>query len=76
MAFDSTTIRPGIGDLPEINDLEDRVAFVEENITSPTLAALASKPDSSSIDLIVVVTQSEYDAIESPDSRTLYVVTS
>jgi hypothetical protein len=75
MAFDSTTIRPAIGDLPEINDLEDRVAVVEENINTPTLAALASKPDSSFIDFIVVLSQSEYDAL-TPDGRTLYVVTS
>lgn len=75
MAFDSTTIRPAIGDLPEINELEDRVAFVEENITGPTLAALASKVDSSYIDFIVVLSQSEYNAL-TPDSRTLYVVTS
>lgn len=75
MAFDSTTIRPAIGDLPEINELEDRVAFVEENITLPTLAALASKPDSTSVDFIVVLSQSEYDALGVYDGRTLYVVT-
>lgn len=76
MAFDSTTIRPAIGDLPEIVELEDRVAAVEENITAPTLAALDAKPDSATIDTIVVLTQSEYDALDTPDSRTLYVVTS
>lgn len=76
MAFDSTAIRPGIGDLPEINDLEDRVANVEENITAPVLSALASKPDSSTIDFIVALNQAEYDAIDTPDGRTLYVVTS
>jgi len=74
MAFDSTTIRPAIGDLPEFNQLEDRVAFVEENITLPVLASLASKVDSTTIDFIVSLSQSEYDAIVSPDSRTLYVV--
>jgi hypothetical protein len=76
MAFDSTTIRPAIGDLPEINDLEDRVAAVEEGITPVVQAALDSKPDAAAVDFIVVLTQSEYDAIGTPDSRTLYVVTS
>lgn len=76
MAFDSTTIKPSIGDLPEINDLEDRVANVEENITPPVLASLASKVDSTTIDFIVALNQAEYDAIDTPDSRTLYVVTS
>lgn len=75
MAFDSSTIRPAIGDLPEINELEDRVAFVEENITSPVLAAIAPMVASSTLDFIVTLTQSEYDAILTPDSRTLYVVT-
>ncbi len=74
MAFDSTTIRPAIGDLLEINELEDRVAALEEGIPSPVQAALNSKPDSSTIDFIVVLTQSEYNAIVSPDSRTMYVV--
>jgi hypothetical protein len=74
MAFDSSTIRPAIGDLPEINDLEDRVAYVEENITLPVLASLASKVDSTTIDYIVSLSQSEYNAIVTPDSRTLYVV--
>jgi hypothetical protein len=74
MALDSTLIRPAVGDLPEINALEDRVAYVEENITTPTLSALASKPDSTTIDFIVVLTQGEYDAL-TPDGRTLYVVT-
>lgn len=76
MAFDSSTIRPAIGDLPEINELEDRVAYVEENITLPVLASLASKVDSTTIDYIVSLSQSEYDAIVTPDSRTLYVVVS
>jgi hypothetical protein len=76
MAFDSSTIRPAIGDLPEINDLEDRVAAVEEGITAPVAAALDAKPDSTTIDTIVVLTQSEYDALDTPDDRTLYVVTS
>lgn len=75
MAFDSTAIKPSIGDLPEINELEDRVATVEENITPPTLAALASKVDSSTIDFIVSLTQEAYDALDTPDGRTLYVVT-
>jgi hypothetical protein len=76
MAFDSTTIRPAIGDLPEIDALEDRVADLEENITAPVLAALASKPDSTTIDYIVALSQSEYDALVPPDGRTLYVVVS
>lgn len=76
MAFDSSTIRPAVGDLPEINALEDRVAAVEEGITAPVQSALDAKPDSSSIDFILVLTQSEYDAIAVPDSRTMYVVVS
>lgn len=75
MAFDSSVIRPAIGDLPEIEDLEDRVAALEEGVTPALQAALDSKPDSSVIDFIVVLTQSEYDAL-TPDSRTMYVVVS
>lgn len=75
MAFDSTTIRPAIGDLPEINELEDRVATLEEGLTLPMQAALDGKVDSTTVDTIVALTQSEYDAL-TPDSRTLYVVVS
>jgi hypothetical protein len=74
MAFDSTTIRPAIGDLPEINQLEDRVADLEEQVTTPVQSALDEKPSSSTIDEIVTLTQSEYDALADPDSRTLYIV--
>lgn len=74
MAFDSTAIRPAVGDLPEINELEDRVANLEENVTAPVLAALAAKPDSADIDTILVITQNDYDALVVPDVRTLYVV--
>lgn len=74
MAFDSTTIRPAIGNLPEINELEDRVAALEESLTPSMQAALDAKPDSATIDNITVLTQGEYDAIEAPDSRTFYVV--
>jgi hypothetical protein len=77
MAFDSTVIRPDIGDLPEITDLEDRIAFVEENVTPAQLAVLDGKVSSSDIDQMVVVTQETYDALIatfSADSRTMYVV--
>lgn len=74
MAFDSTLIRPDIGDLPEINDLEDRVAFVEENATPALQALLDDKVSSSDVDFIVVLTQAAYDAIALKDDRTLYVV--
>lgn len=73
MSFDSRIIRPAIGDLPEITDLEDRVADLEEGIPGPVQAALDSKPDSATIDFITVLTQAAYDAL-TPDSRTLYVV--
>lgn len=77
MAFDSTVIRPDIGDLPEITDLEDRIAFVEENVTPAQLAVLDGKVSSADIDQMVVVTQATYDALLgtlSADSRTMYVV--
>lgn len=74
MAFDSTVIRPAIGDLPEINDLEDRVAFVEENVTAPVQAAIDPMVASTTVDFIVTLSQSEYDALDTPDARTLYVV--
>ncbi len=74
MSFDSTVIRPAIGDLLEIQQLEDRVADLEEQIPDPVQAALDSKPDASTIDFIVTLTQSEYDALAEPDSRTLYIV--
>lgn len=74
MAFDSSTIRPAIGNLPEINQLEDRVAFVEEHVTAPTQIALDGKPDSVEIDLIKVLTQAAFDAIVSKDARTMYLV--
>lgn len=74
MAFDSTAIRPGIGDLPEITALEDRVADLEEQVPSPVQAALDEKPSSVDIDTILTLTQAEYDAIAEPDARTLYIV--
>lgn len=74
MAFDSTAIRPRIGDLPEIDDLEDRVSAIEQGIPAPLQAALDGKPDSLTIDNIEVVTQAAYDALSPPDTRTLYVV--
>jgi len=77
MAFDSTVIRPDLGDLPEITALEDRVAFVEENVTPALQAVLDGKVSSSDIDQMVVVTQATYDALIatfSADSRTMYVV--
>lgn len=69
MAFDSSAIRPAVGNLPEIDDLEDRAALLESQITG-----LDSRPVSATIDFIEVLTQAAYDAIVSPDSRTLYVV--
>jgi hypothetical protein len=77
MAFDSTVIRPDIGDLPEFTQLEDRVAFVEENVTPAIQAVLDGKISSSDIDQVVVLTQAAYDSLLgtlSADSRTLYVV--
>lgn len=74
MAFDAIIIRPRIGDLPEIDDLEDRVAELEEQVPAPVQAELDEKPSSSSIDFIVTLTQEEYDAISEPDDRTLYIV--
>jgi hypothetical protein len=74
MAFDSTAIRPAVADLPEITQLEDRVAAIEEGVPGPIQAALDAKPDSAGVDTILVITQSEYDALETPDGRTLYVV--
>lgn len=74
MAFDSSTIRPAIGNLPEINQLEDRVAFVEEHVTAPTQVSLDSKPDSGEVDLILVLTQAAYDLVLVKDARTMYVV--
>ena len=73
MAFDSSAIRPAIGDLPEINQLEDRVAVLEETVTVPVQSELDNKPDAFEIDLIVVLTQAAYDLL-SPDDRTMYVV--
>ena len=69
MAFDSSAIRPAIGNLPEIDDLEDRATALEGLITG-----LDTRPVSSTIDFIEVLTQAAYDAIVSPDSRTLYIV--
>lgn len=73
MAFDAIIIRPAIGDLQEINDIEDRIAVLEEQVTAPVQAALDLKPDATTIDTIVTLTQAEYDAL-TPDDRTLYIV--
>lgn len=74
MAFDSSAIRPRIGDLPEIDDLEDRVSDLENNIPAGIQSALDAKPDSADVDFISVVSQAAYDALSPPDTRTLYVV--
>jgi hypothetical protein len=73
MSFDSTVIRPPLGDLLEFTQLEDRVADLEEQVPGPVQDELDQKPDSASIDTIVTLTQAEYDAL-TPDSRTLYIV--
>lgn len=74
MALDTSVARPDIGDLPAINFLEDRVSFLENFIPPGIQAALDGKPDSLTVDFIEVLSQAAYDAIASPDSRTLYVV--
>lgn len=74
MAFDSGAIRPRIGDLPEIDDLEDRVDFLENNTPPGIQAELDSRPESSDIDFILVMTQAAYDELTPPDSRTLYLI--
>lgn len=74
MAFDSSAIRPRIGDLPEIDELEDRVDFLENNISPGIQSALDAKPDSQDIDNIVKLTQAAYDDLDPVDSRTLYLI--
>lgn len=74
MAFDSSAIRPRIGDLPEIDDLEDRVSDLENGVSAPIQAALDAKVESTSVDYIVTLTSAAYAALSPPDSRTLYVV--
>lgn len=74
MSFDSSVIRPRIGDLPEIDAIEDRVSDLEQNIPAGIQAALDAKPNSADVDTITVLSQAAYSALSPPDGRTLYVI--
>jgi len=51
-----------------------RIPTLDQSKISGLSAALAERPTSSTITQIVALTQSEYDALPSPDASTLYVI--